>query len=413
MSPLRFLPPLLFLAAVQVGLWLSVCAIFLPRPGQARGRRLLALAQVVVAVVFFGFVTLARQGLEPPALLRALLIEPMLAAEALSFPLMLCLAIAVTIARRLPSRTAGKGAALPGVALASPDVPRAEAARVPGPPPLPEPRRVLLARAATGLFALTGAAAVFGIEQAELAPELSRHDLFIRGLHPDLDGVTIVQLSDIHAGALMTEERMRRIASAAAALQPDLVVLTGDLIDVSPRAARPFSRAFEGLHGKLGSFAVLGNHDYFAGAAEVERAVRDAGLTLLRNSGARIERGRGTLYLGGVDDPSRGGLGPDPARALRAAAPEEPRVMLAHRPSLFPDCARAGAQLVLSGHTHGGQVALSPAWSLARLLGPYTMGHFQEGGAQLYVHRGMGTVGPAPLRLGSPPELALLTLRRS
>jgi predicted MPP superfamily phosphohydrolase len=127
----------------------------------------------------------------------------------------------------------------------------------------------------------------------------------------------------------------------------------------------------------------------------------------------RLERGRGSLWLGGVDDPSRGSLGPDPVRALRGAAPEEPRIVLAHRPSLFELCSRAGAGLVLSGHTHGGQIALSPRWSLARLLGPYTMGYFEKDGAQLYVHRGMGTVSPAPLRLGSPPELALLTLRRS
>ncbi len=86
--------------------------------------------------------------------------------------------------------------------------------------------------------------------------------------------------------------------------------------------------------------------------------------------------------------------------------------MLAHRPSLFEFCAGAGAQLVLSGHTHGGQIALSPRWSLARVLGPYTMGRYWHDGAMLYVHRGMGTVGPVPLRLGSPPEIALLTLRR-
>ena len=133
---------------------------------------------------------------------------------------------------------------------------------------------------------------------------------------------------------------------------------------------------------------------------------------LLRNSGARVERGRGSLFIGGVDDPSRGALGVDPARALRAAAPEEPRIMLAHRPSLFELCTRAGAQLVLSGHTHGGQIAFSPQWSLARLLGPYTMGLYRHEGAHLYVHRGMGTVGPVPVRLGSPPEIALLTLRR-
>ena len=87
--------------------------------------------------------------------------------------------------------------------------------------------------------------------------------------------------------------------------------------------------------------------------------------------------------------------------------------MLCHRPNLFPLCAGAGAQLVLSGHTHGGQIALGPVFTPARLLGKYTMGYFREHGSQLFVHRGLGVVSGAPLRLGSAPELALLTLRRS
>jgi len=311
--------------------------------------------------------------------LRALVVEPLLAVEALSLPLMVVLSITVSAAKRFEES---------------------------------QSRRIFLQRAATGILGATAAAAGIGIEQAELPPQLTRHDIPIAGLHPEMDGLTIVQLSDIHAGALMNEERMRRIALAAAALSPDLVVLTGDLIDVSPRAAAPFSRAFGELRGKLGTFAVLGNHDYFAGAGAVESAVRDAGAVLLRNSGARIGRGKGSLFIGGVDDPSPGGQGVDPIRAFRAAAPGEPRLMLAHRPALFEPCAAAGAQLVLSGHTHGGQIALSPQWSLARVLGPYTMGLYTLGDARLYVHRGMGTVGPVPVRLGSPPEIALLTLRR-
>ncbi len=352
MSNLRFLPMLLILLAVQAGLWSALSALFFPRPEQRAQRRKLAIALAALALFFIGFMAAARSGVQPPAALREFFVEPLLAMEVLSIPLMLALGLSLSVARRLP---------------------------------------------ATGLISATGAAAVLGIEQAELAPQLSRHDVPIRGLHPDLDGITIVQLSDIHAGALMSEERMLRIARAAAALQPDLVVLTGDLLDVSPAAAAPFSRAFGELRGKLGTFAIFGNHDYYAGPRAAEQAVRDAGATLLRNSGARIERGRGSLFIGGVDDPSRGSLGLDPARALRAAAPEEPRIMLAHRPSLFELCASAGAQLVLS---------------VARVLGPYTMGLYERQGAHLFVHRGMGTVGPMPVRLGSPPEIALLTLRR-
>ena len=383
----RFLPFVLVMSAVEIGLWSALSALFLPRPGQRRARTLLAVGLAALAAFFLVFLAASRAVVQVPETLREFVVEPLLAVEVLSVPLMIALGIALSIARRLPA-----------------------AKQKPG--DLDEGRRVFLARAATGLIGATGVAAALGIEQAELPPQLSQHEIPIAGLHPDLDGLRIVQLSDIHAGALMSEERMLRIARAAAALAPDLVVLTGDLLDVSARAATPFSRAFGELRGKLGTFAVLGNHDYFAGARATERAVRDAGGILLRNSGARIERGRGTIFLGGVDDPSRGTLGVEPGEALQRAAPEEPRILLAHRPSLFELCADAGAQLVLSGHTHGGQIALSPRWSLARLLGPYTMGLYRRGAAHLYVHRGMGTVGPAPVRLGSPPEIALLTLRR-
>ena len=377
MSALRFLPMLLVIASMQVGLWAALCDIFTL---EQRGKRILAGAQLAAAAFFVAFMLASRNGLQLPPALRAFVVEPLLAAVVLSIPLMLLLGIGLSLARRLP------GEFSPG-------------------------RRIFLSGAAKGLIGATGVAAAFGIEQAELQPILSRHEVPIRGLHRDLDGLTIVQLSDIHAGALMTEARMRRIARAAMELQPDVVALTGDMLDVSALAAAPFSRAFGELRGKLGTYAVLGNHDYFAGPRAGEQAVRDAGAVLLRNSGARIERGKGTLFIGGVDDPSRGGLGVDPWSALRAAAPGEPRIMLAHRPALFELCASQGAQLVLSGHTHGGQIALSREWSLARLLGPYTMGLYERNGARLYVHRGMGTVGPAPVRLGSPPEIALLTLR--
>jgi predicted MPP superfamily phosphohydrolase len=390
----RLVIPLLVLACVQAGLYLSVREVFLPRPDQRRARFWVLLSQALAVAFFIGFAIASRAGLTVPAPLRRFVVEPLLAVETLSVPLMVLLGIAISVARRLPvgDREIDSSPPLAGE--------------------LPQPRRVVLRRAATGLLGAAGAVAAAGIAEAELDPVLSRHELSITGLHPDLDGLTIVQLSDIHAGTLMTLERMQRIARAAAALSPDVVVFPGDLLDVSAKAAAPFARAFRDLQGRAGTFAVLGNHDYFAGLPIATRAIHDAGATLLRNSGARLERGSGSLFIGGVDDPSRGSLGIDPHRALKAAAPEEPRIVLAHRPSLFDLCARQGAQLVLSGHTHGGQFALSPRWSLARALGPRTMGLYRSGAATLYVHRGMGTVGPVPMRLGSPPEIAFFTLRR-
>jgi predicted MPP superfamily phosphohydrolase len=355
----------------------------------------------------------------------------------LSIPILLLIGIGLSLARRLPERAATPlQINVPQTAAPAPTtvpqteapapttVPQTEApapTTVPpatGQPPfhpfhdhgLSEPRRLFLARATTGLLGGAAVLAYFGLEEAEEAPLITRREVQLAGLHPDLDGLTVLQLSDIHAGALVTEERMARWAKAAAALGADLVVFTGDLLDGSGRAAGPFSRAFADVHGKVGTFSIFGNHDHYAGERYAERAMRDAGQGVLRNSGTRVVRGGGSLWLGGVDDPM-GGVDLD--AALAGSAPGETRVLLAHRPGLFDLCAEAGAQLVLSGHTHGGQIAVSPIFSPARLIGRYTMGHYQRGQSQLYVHRGMGVVSAMPLRLGAPPEIALLTLRRS
>ncbi len=417
---LRLLPIFLTLACAQVGLYLLLRALFFPRPAQRWGRGIIATWGLFscASLPIYGY--LVRNGVQLGHATRYLVAYPILSWTILSIPMVIALGAGMSLARRWPGPTSV--AAPASVTEPAPDAPPAtpiasesllEALAVPltgRRPPLLEGRRILLARAATGLLGGAALLGIKGVEEAESLPEITRHDIVLPGLHPDLDGLTVLQLSDLHSGALITEERMSVWAAQAAALGADVVVFTGDLLDGSGRAAAPYSRAFAGLHGKLGTFAILGNHDYFAGRRFAVRAVGDAGQTLLVNAGARLGRGKGALWLGGTDDP----IGDvDVARALRGADPAEPKILLAHRPGLFGLCAAAGADLVLSGHTHGGQIALSATLSPARLITRYTMGQFREGRAQLYVHRGMGTVGAVPLRLGSRPELALLTLRGS
>jgi predicted MPP superfamily phosphohydrolase len=406
---LGFLPILTVLASAQLGLYLSLRAIFLPRPGQRRARAmfglLLAAGGVLVAAYLYGM----REGVSLPPALRWLVAYPVLSWYFFSIPLSVVLGLAVSVARRWP-----RGASALAAPSAEPQ--RAPAAAIERGAPLPESRRVFLARSATGLLGGAAVLSGVGLVQQESAPLMTRREIFLRGLHPDLEGLTLLQLSDIHAGSLIDEARMAALARRAAALAPDLVVFTGDLLDASARAAEPFARAFAGLRGRLGTFAVLGNHDYYAGPGAAVEAVRAIGGTTLINQGVRIERGSGSLFLGGVDDPiawnSQTGR-VDPEAAFDKALRGEPRIMLAHRPQLFALCADAGAQLVLSGHTHGGQFAFSPRLSMARLITPYTMGLYRRGPSQLYVHRGIGVVAGAPLRLGSPPELALFTLRKA
>jgi len=438
MHAFRLIPALVLFFLVQLGLHRVLCSIFLFRADQARARRwlgwLMGAATMMLPVQFAAI----HAGAQITAPLRWSLVEPLLGWLLFGLPLLLSLVAARALARRWPRRQAAPGAAArdslsaapqgliePAAVLRPDRLGPAEAAAAPEsePAPLAAPlapdvlsprRRAFLARSAQLLLGGTALAVGRGVREAEQVPQVSRVEIPLRNLHPDLDGLTVLQLSDIHSGALITEERMREFAAAAAALQADLIVFTGDLLDGSARASGPYTRAFESLHGKLGTFAILGNHDYYAGEHAAIRALRDAGQTLLRNSGQRVVRGRGSLWLGGVDDPLIRDAGGevDPVRALAGAYPEEARILLAHRPGLFELCAAAGAQLVLSGHTHGGQLALSPTLSAARLIGKHTYGRYDEDGAQLYVHRGMGIVGAAPVRLGVPPELALLTLRR-
>jgi len=442
MHALRLLPALFLIFLIQLGLHRLLGSIFFARPGQAPARRRLGWALGATTLVLPLQIASIRAGWQAPAAVRWALLEPALAWLMFGLPLLALLLLLRSLVRRWPS--SGVSGALPthessarfaaplspgmagarasaGVDEDNQRLPQASSPDAPesGTPvdrsaELPARRRVFLARSAQLLLGGAGLLAARGIAEAEEPPEVSRTDIFIPGLHPDLDGLTILQLSDIHAGALITEERMQAFAAAAARLPADLIAFTGDLLDGSGRAAAPYARAFEQLRGRLGTFAILGNHDYYAGERFAIRAVRDAGQTLLRNSGVRISRGQGSLWLGGVDDPmvKDAGGSVDPRRALLGASPGEAKVLLAHRPGLFDLCAAAGAQLVLSGHTHGGQLAFSPTLTPARLLGRHTMGYYKEGAAQLYVHRGMGVVGAAPVRLGVPPELALLTLRR-
>jgi len=178
-------------------------------------------------------------------------------------------------------------------------------------------------------------------------------------------------------------------------------------------------RAFRDLRAPLGVVTVLGNHDRYTGQDAVIKGVRDAGQVFIRNESHVIERGGAALALVGIDDP-RNWRADDPQDddlelALRKTPPaaEAFRILLAHRPGAFDGAIPRAIPLTLAGHIHGGQFYIPViGWSPGRLITKYVMGHFQNGASQLYVSRGIGTVG-IPLRVFAPPEIALFELRRS
>jgi len=277
-------------------------------------------------------------------------------------------------------------------------------------------RRQFLARA-TYTYAGAGAAlSTYGIWSAYRMPLVTRRILRFPDLPAGLDGLKVLHISDLHAGVHLGEEKMHAIVAQANALRPDLIVQTGDMIDVSPHYIPPYVRAFRDLTAPLGCVTVLGNHDHYTGAEQVARAVRDAGQVFVRNGCHLIERNGATLALLGIDDPENW-KADDPQTAdvdlaLRATPPEAFKILLAHRPGAWDSAVPRGIPLTLAGHIHGGQFYLPVlGWSAGRLITKYVMGHFQRGTSQLYVSRGIGVVG-VPIRVFVPPEIELFELRR-
>jgi hypothetical protein len=210
---------------------------------------------------------------------------------------------------------------------------------------------------------------------------------------------------------------LRRFVARINDLEPDLIVITGDIFDFDPEYVPDGCRELASLRARLGCFAVLGNHDVYTGAERVAEGLADlTSIRLLRDEWAQIETGGTPLALAGFEDPGDGWskrLAESGAlEKLATDIPDDrPSILLAHRPSYFLHAAELGFPLVLSGHTHGGQVALpgSHHHNPSRLISHWTRGIFAHGASTLYVNRGLGMAG-LPLRINCPREIALLRL---
>jgi predicted MPP superfamily phosphohydrolase len=271
-----------------------------------------------------------------------------------------------------------------------------------------------LFRAATDTALVAALATAIGGAALSLhqRPRVRRRDVEIEGLPAAFDGYRIVQISDLHCGPFASARRVAGWVAAANRLEPDLVAVTGDLIASGSAYVDVVARALGARPARDGAFAAMGNHDYFGDGEAMVAALESAGLTVLRNRGLELRRDGAAIWLAGVDDTWT--RRHDVGRALSARPPGMPSVLLAHDPALFPEAAQQGADLVLSGHTHGGQVAvplLARKLNLARVMTRFTNDIYRLGTSTLYVNRGLGTTGP-PVRLAVAPEIAVLTLRR-
>lgn len=227
-----------------------------------------------------------------------------------------------------------------------------------------------------------------------------------------LDGLRIVQLSDVHVSADTTPDVMQRLVERVNALAPDMIALTGDMVDGSPRLLAVGIAPLAGLRSRLGSFFVTGNHEYYSGGDAWVQTFRDMGFRVLQNERVTLEDKGASFELAGVPDWTGGTFGdhhqPRLADALAGRDETKALVLLAHQPRQFPEAARLGVGLQLSGHTHGGQI-----WPFTLLVGlaeKHVSGLHHDGASQLYVSRGTRYWGP-PMRLGAPHELTVVTIK--
>lgn len=241
----------------------------------------------------------------------------------------------------------------------------------------------------------------------------------VPGLPAAFEGLRIAQLSDLHIGPQTSKRFLSRVVATTHELSPDIIAVTGDLIDDRSEDVAVYARTLKSLTAPLGVFMIAGNHDIYAGWEEVERDLRAAGLgTVLVNDAHIIRRGGDSIAIVGTGDPAGGHRGsaraaPDIERALARVPQHSTVIAFAHNPALWPALAARGVALTLSGHTHWGQFALPKiGWSLASPFLEHAMGAYTESNSLLYISPGTGYFG-VPFRLGARPEVTLVTLRRA
>lgn len=275
-------------------------------------------------------------------------------------------------------------------------------------------RRRFLQTSGIGLAIYSFGGAALGVIRHDNF-EIVQKDILLRALPEKLHGVRIVVLSDIHAGLYMDKHDLDEYVRVVNKLSADLILLPGDFVTNQTVEVYPVCDAFQQFQSRHGIFGCTGNHEYFAEEDIISNELERAGIRMLRNAHEVVEINNEKLALIGVDD-TRGKV----ALASRLKLASEnldstlPKILLCHKPYEFEEAPRFHIDLMLSGHTHGGQIVFAEVFGApitpASLISKYVRGLFELGRSQLYVTRGIGTVG-LPIRLNCPPEITVLTLR--
>lgn len=254
---------------------------------------------------------------------------------------------------------------------------------------------------------------LLGVWQAIRVPDVKNIEVTVPHLPPQMDGLRLVQLSDLHASRLLQAPWMQAVVEKTNALQPDLIVITGDLVDGTPQARAADVQPLQQLSARYGVFAIPGNHEYYVDYVHWLPAFEQLGLHMLLNDHVLVTHNGRQLVLAGITDKaastSRLPL-PDVAASLRDAPQDAPVILLSHRPIGALANARQGVGLQLSGHTHGGQI-LGPHLLAQWANQGFVSGLYDVQGMQLYVSNGTGLWNGFPVRLGRAAEITHITLR--
>ena len=262
-----------------------------------------------------------------------------------------------------------------------------------------------------GVVAAAALTTGYGIAEAKQTPRVKRLPIKFDRLPPELDGFRIVQITDIHVNPTFRRAAVEDIVDVVNTLDADIVVLTGDLVDGSVAQLGFDVAPLKRINSVSGNFFVTGNHEYYSGVIEWIEEVKRLGFSVLLNEHLVIRRGQAKIVLAGVTDYRAGNFltshRSDPQKALNGAPPADVKILLAHQPKNIFNAAKAGYDLQISGHTHGGQFF---PWNLfVGFSQPYVSGLHKHENTQIYVSRGTGYWGP-PVRVGSPSEITLIKL---
>jgi predicted MPP superfamily phosphohydrolase len=275
----------------------------------------------------------------------------------------------------------------------------------------PERRAFLKQALALGTSGVVLALSAWGVKNYMTKAIVKQVEVSLSGLPEAFKGFRIIQISDLHVGQLMTGSKLKEVVDQVNALKPDLIAITGDLADGSTDKLLAEITSLKDLQADHGVFFVTGNHEYYNGVEDWTREIRKMGIQVLNNENLTINRGTDFIYLAGVTDHEAVRYGESHAadfkKALGGLAQDKKKILLAHQPIAVREATEYGADLVLSGHTHGGQIW--PFTYLVYLQQPYLKGLYQHKDTKLYVNQGTGCWGP-PMRVGSLNEITEITL---